>query len=209
MSRKTRYDYFKAFEKQAELAEKEADLLIETIDTFTTAEAVMDSIPPAHEVEHQGDEINHETYMAIAVDFITPIERDDILNLSQYLDDIIDDIEDVIQLFYMMDIHLMYDNTREMACIIKKSCESLRIAMTEFKNFKKSKLFKSSIVDVNSYEEDADELYTKLIRELHTVDKDNPMRVLVWSRIFNKMEICTDACEHVADTMSMVLLKNS
>jgi uncharacterized protein Yka (UPF0111/DUF47 family) len=115
----------------------------------------------------------------------------------------------VIQLFYMMDIHFMHKDAIGMAALIKKSCESLKVAMKEFSNFKKSPLFKQSIVDVNSYEEDADELYAKLIRNLHTIDKDNPMRVLVWSRIFSKMEKCSDACEHVADTMGTVLLKNS
>lgn len=209
MTRKQKYDYFKAFENQTDIALAEADLLIKTIQDFTTAEAVRDIMPDAHELEHKGDEINHATYTAIAVDFITPIDRDDILGISQSLDDIIDDIEDVIQLFYMMDIHFMHKDAIGMAELIKKSCESLKVAMEEFSNFKKSPLFKQSIVDVNSYEEDADELYAKLIRNLHTIDKDNPMRVLVWSRIFSKMEKCSDACEHVADAMGTVLLKNS
>jgi predicted phosphate transport protein (TIGR00153 family) len=209
MTRKQKYDYFKAFENQTDIALAEADLLIKTIQDFTTAEAVRDIMPDAHELEHKGDEINHATYTAIAVDFITPIDRDDILGISQSLDDIIDEIEDVIQLFYMMDIHFMHKDAIGMAALIKKSCESLKVAMKEFSNFKKSPLFKQSIVDVNSYEEDADELYAKLIRNLHTIDKDNPMRVLVWSRIFSKMEKCSDACEHVADTMGTVLLKNS
>lgn len=209
MARKEKYDYFKAFEKQTEIAMQESDLLIKTIEGFTTAEAVRDIMPDAHEFEHQGDEINHATYTAIAIDFITPIDRDDILEISQSLDDVIDEIEDVIQLFYMMNIHFMHKDAYDMACLIKKNCTSLRDAMGEFSNFKKSTLFKKAIVDVNTYEEEADQLYAKLIRNLHTVDEDNPMRVLVWSRIFSKMEKCNDACEHVADTMGTVLLKNS
>ena len=80
--------------------------------------------------------------------------------------------------------------------------------MEDFRNFKKSKTFKQLIVDVNTYEEEADRLYLKVIRKLHTEDNDNPMRVLVWSQIFDRMEKCCDACEHVADTMSTILLKN-
>ena len=47
-----------------------------------------------------------------------------------------------------------------------------------------------------------------VIRDLHTIDRENPMRVLVWSQIFDRMEKCCDSCEHVADLMNTVMLKN-
>ena len=126
----------------------------------------------------------------------------------RFLDNIIDYIEDVIQRFYMYDVHFMHHDALEFACLIKKSCEALDTAMEDFRNFKKSKKFKQLIVDVNTYEEEADQLYLQVIRKLHTHDRENPMRVLVWSQIFDRMERCCDACEHVADTMNTVLLKN-
>lgn len=208
MSKKRKFDYFEAFEKQAALAVTEADLLIEAIDTFTEAEDLKDVTDRAHEIEHEGDEINHAILKSVAVDFITPIEREDIINLSQSLDNIIDLIEDVLQRFYMYDVHIMHHSAREFAGLIKQSCEALSTAMEDFHNFKKSKKFKSLIVDVNTYEEEADQLFIKVIRNLHTHDRENPMRVLVWSQIFNCMEHCCDSCEHVADLMNTVMLKN-
>ena len=47
-----------------------------------------------------------------------------------------------------------------------------------------------------------------VIRDLHTTDCENTMRVMVWSRIFEHMENCADATEHAADCMSTILLKN-
>ena len=61
---------------------------------------------------------------------------------------------------------------------------------------------------MNTYEEHADTLYLKVIRDLYTVDRENPMRVLVWSQIFERMEKCCDACEHAADIMNGILIKN-
>ena len=81
-------------------------------------------------------------------------------------------------------------------------------AMEDFRNFKKSKMFKQLIIGVNDYEEEADQLYMTVIRKLHTHDRENPMRVLVWSQIFDRMEKCCDPCEHAADTMNSILLKN-
>ena len=63
-------------------------------------------------------------------------------------------------------------------------------------------------MDINSYDEEADELYKHVLRQLHTVENDDIMHVLVWSRIYERMEKCCDACEHAADIMSTILLKN-
>lgn len=208
MSKKTKFDYFDAFEKQTQVAVEEADLLIEAIEGFTEAENLRDVMERAHALEHKGDEINHSIFKTVATDFITPIEREDIINMAQCLDNIIDYIEDVMQRFYMYDVHFIHHDALEFAQLIKKSCEALERAMEDFRNFKKSKTFKQLIVDVNTYEEEADQLYLQVIRKLHTHDRENPMRVLVWSQIFDRMEKCCDSCEHAADTMSSILLKN-
>lgn len=208
MAKKNKYDYFSAFEKQAKLAIKEADLLIETIETFTSADQLDEAMAYAHNYEHDGDEVNHEIYKSIATDFITPFDREDIVELAVSLDNITDLIEEVIQLFYMYDIHEMHMQSADFAKLIKKCCEALREAMEDFRNFKKSKKFKHLIVAVNDYEEEADNRYVEVIRSLHTTDCDRPMYVHVWSSIFARMEDCCDACEHVADLMSTILLKN-
>ncbi|MFR1640259.1 MAG: DUF47 domain-containing protein [Eggerthellaceae bacterium] len=208
MGNKRKFDYFNAFEALSEVAVAEADLLIEAIEGFTEAGALGDTMTRAHELEHKGDEINHAIFKSVATDFITPIEREDIIELAQTLDDIIDYIEDVMQRFFMYDVHFMHRDASEFAGLIKQSCMALDRAMEDFRNFKKSKKFKSLIIDVNNYEEEADALFMKVIRSLHTDDRENPMRVLVWSQIFDRMEKCCDACEHAADTMNTILLKN-
>lgn len=208
MAKKQKFDYFDAFQKQTKVAVIEADLLIEAIRNFKTAEDLKPALEKAHSLEHEGDEISHDIFKYVATDFITPIEREDIIELTQYLDNIIDYIEDVIQRFYIYDIHFMHKDAEEFACLMKKSCEALDKAMEDFRNFKKSKKFKELIIDVNTYEEEADQLFLRVIRRLHTEDRENPMRVLVWSQIFDRMEKCCDACEHVADTMNSILLKN-
>ncbi|MEF9925282.1 MAG: DUF47 family protein [Eggerthellaceae bacterium] len=208
MGKKHRFDYFDAFENQAGIAVKEAQLLVETIKNFTTAEGLEAAMEKAHQLEHEGDEVNHSIYTAVATDFMPPIEREDILGLAQYLDEIIDYIEDVMQRFYMYDVHTMHHAAGEFAAIMLKSCEALEMAMGDFRNFKKSKKFKNLLIDVNTYEEEADLLFLKTLRHLHTDDKENPMRVIVWSQLYERMEKCCDACEHTADMMNSILLKN-
>ena len=208
MGRKHKFDYFGAFEQHSKLAVAESALLVETIAQFTEASALEENTQKAHEIEHEGDTINHKIFKTVATDFITPIDREDIIEMCQALDDIVDDIEDVMLRFYMYDIHSMHDQAIEFAKLIQGSCEALDKAMCDFRNFKKSKKFKSLIIEVNTYEEEADQLLMHVIRDLHTTDCENTMRVMVWSRIFEHMENCADATEHAADCMSTILLKN-
>lgn len=207
--KRNKYDYFQAFVNQTKIATSVSELLIQTIDTFTTAEDTKSAMEEAHNLEHKGDGINHETYLATARDFITPFDRDDILDISQSLDDVIDCEEKVIQQFYIMDVHFMHKNAHAMADIGRRSAKALYQAAMAFKGLKNGKEFHQRVKEVNSLEEEGDRMFAQLERKLHTVDNNNPMRVLVWSRIFNAMEACNDACEHAVDLMDSVMTKSS
>lgn len=209
MAKKDKLDYFSAFEELTHLAVEEANLLIQTIEEYTTPENLVPRMEEAHELEHRGDMINHKIFTAIATDFITPLEREDLVGITQNLDNVLDFLEDVFQYFYMYDIQFMQEDALEFAKLIKKSCEALDSAMGNFRDFKKSKTYRQFIVNVNDYEEEADRLYLQSMRKLFITYRDKPLVALVWAEIFGRMEKCSDATEHVADVMSTVYLKNS
>lgn len=209
MAKKDRFNYFDAFESQVAVAEEEIEVLIEAIENFSTADDLQPVLEKAHEIEHRGDEINHIILTNVSTDFITPIERGDIIELAQNLDTLTDMIEGIIQRFYMFDIHFMHPQAIEFAQIIRKSLKALRKAMGTFREFKKVKKIRAMVEDVNQLEEQADALYVETIRHLYTVDALNDaVRVEVWSRLFDRLEGTCDACETVADTMATIMLKN-
>lgn len=205
---KHKLNYFKAYEKLTGLAVQEADLLIEAMRTFTEASGYSDTMEQMHEFENQGDDINHDIFTAAAVDFMPPFDREDVVSLAQALDNVLDYIDDVLGHMYVYDIRSMPDDALRFAELIKKSVKALDHMMAEFHNFKKNKKFKQLVVDINSYEEEGDALYKEAMRRLHTVDNQDVMHVLVWSRIYERMEKCCDATEHAADIVSTILLKN-
>lgn len=209
MAKKERFNYFDAFESQVAVAEEEIEVLIDAIENFTTADDLQPVLEKAHEIEHRGDEINHIILTNVSTDFITPIERGDIIELAQNLDTLTDMIEGIIQRFYMFDIHFMHPQAIEFANIIRKSLKALRKSMGTFREFKKVKKIRAMVEDVNQFEEQADALYVETIRHLYTVDALNDaVRVEVWSRLFDRLEGTCDACETVADTMASIMLKN-
>ncbi len=209
MPKKDNFDYFDSFEALSEVVVAASDMLIDTIENFTSAEALSEAVAEARELEHKGDSINRAVYRHVGADFITPIERDDIIELAQTLDDIVDHTESVIRRMYMYDIHSMHPDALVFAQYIKRSCVALDSAMKDFRNFKKSKKFKTLILDVSKCEKEFDGLFMEIMRRLYTDDRKRPLRILIWTQIFERMEQCCDACEHASDVMNAILLVNA
>lgn len=207
---KEKFDYFRAFHDLTGKAIQEADHLIRIFENFDGADELYEDMQAVHEIEHAGDEINHAIFKNVARDFITPIDREDIISLSCNLDEILDLIEVSIQHIYMYDVHKVHEDAVTFAKLVKKSCVALHEctqSLLDRKNIRKE--IAERIVKVNDAEEEADLLYMDVIRKLYTKEKDKPVKIMVWSRIFHNMEECCDACEHASDVLRTVLLKNS
>ena len=80
--------------------------------------------------------------------------------------------------------------------------------MTLFADFKHSKELHNRIVQINSMEEEADKIFIDSMYRLHTTCTD-PLTIITWREIYLYLEKCADACEHVADIVESVIMKNS
>jgi len=63
------------------------------------------------------------------------------------------------------------------------------------------------VIRFNDIEGEGDQLYTEAVHTLFTTAAD-PLAVTAWVEIFARLERCLDACEHVADQVDTVLMKN-
>ena len=57
-------------------------------------------------------------------------------------------------------------------------------------------------------EEKEDDLFISSMRKLHVEEKD-VRNVIAWREIYTYLEKCADACEHVADIVGSVAMKNT
>ena len=160
-----------------------------------------------HQMEQEADAKKHEMMAALNVAFITPIEREDLVALSNNLDDITDAIEEVLLQMYMCNIQ---EVRQDVVLTIQKLLEcihSLWEVLKQFSEFKTSASIKGHIVKVNDLEEQGDHLYVENMHQLH---KEKEVRVIVtWRTIYECIEACFDTCEHTADIVEMVIMKNS
>ena len=199
--------YFDNFIACADYSRKAAQLLDKGMRQFDPAQ-IGDMIEEMHEVEHAGDEKKHELLNVLAKAFITPIEREDIILLGQNIDEVTDKIEDVLLRMYCNNIKSVRPDALEQVAVVIECCNELKEMLEEFPRFKNSKKLHEKIVNINTLEEKADQLFISSMRNLHTT-YDDPVMIIVWREIYIYLEKCVDACEHVADTVESVIMKNS
>ena len=171
-------------------------------------EKMADQMEAIHTIEHAADMEKHELLNTLIKAFITPIDREDIILLSQNIDDLTDNIEDVLIRIYYNNIRTIHPDALELMRIVCRCCEAVKVMMEEFADFRHSKKLHEQIIKINSMEEEADKVYIDSMHRLHTNCTD-PMTVMTWREIYSYLEKCADACEHVADTVESVIMKNS
>ena len=161
-----------------------------------------------HRIENQADADKHDMTEKLLHEFITPIEREDIMALAHQADEVVDALDELILRLYMYRAETMHAGAEDFAKLILDCCEQVAQTLPLMRDFKKPMLLRQHIVKINTLESDGDVLYTALTRELFS-KKDDPLYNIVWMRILSTMESCLDACEHVADVMENIILKNS
>ena len=204
---KKNYNYFKAFIDLSEYSLKAADVLIETLRKFNIKE-LEDKIKKMHDIEHTADIKKHELLNRLTREFLPPIEREDIISLSEKIDDVIDYVEDVLINISIFNVKSIPQEFIEFTEVIINCCKSMISALKEFENFKKSKTLHSEIVEINRLEEIGDKLYVNGVRNLFKNTTD-PIKLMVWKEIFDSLEKCCDACEDVANDIENIVMKNS
>ena len=207
MAKKQDSFYYENFSQCVACACQAAHYLEDALKNFQQERlhAMLDEL---HQVEHAADEKKHELSNVLARAFITPIEREDIILLSQSIDEVTDKIEDVMLRFYCNNIQAVRPDAIELGAVLVSCCEELRLLLEEFPDFRRSKKLREYIIHINTLEEQADKLFIDNMRRLHTSTTD-PLEIIRWREIYIYMEKCADACEHVADAVESVIMKNT
>ena len=198
-------NYFEILCKMAECSHKAASQLSEMMHNYTNVTKKADEI---HATEHEGDTLLHELVRALNIAFITPIDREDLIEIGNYIDSITDSIEDVANLFDMYSIHRVERPALEMAELAKSITQALLDAVKEFEHFRSSKKLNSLVVEVNRMEEKGDVLHRTTMKALFSKGDKSPLDIIKWKDIYDNMERIYDTCEDVADALEGIAIKN-
>ena len=207
MAKKNGYSYFAFFREMIDCACEAATALNSMFSDFQSANLRQEA-DAIHRIEHDADLKKHGMMSHLLREFLPPIDREDIVNISHVLDEVVDLIEEVAICLYMNNIQKCRPDVMPMVSLIAKQCEELKKLMAEFENYKKSDKLMESIIVINTLEEEGDRLYLEAMRSL-TLSCSDALELVAWRDIYSSLEDCCDACEKVADAVEEVVMKNT
>ncbi len=205
MMRKKPVNYFEGFVNLMEYTCEAANLLHDIFQRYNVSE-LEEKMEEMHAIEHSADIQRRIFVNKLARDFITPLEREDIMDLADAIDNITDNIEDVLLRLYMYNISAIREDGQKFTSVIVKCCNSLKHMLEEFHNYKKSEKINDLIYEVNRLEEVGDKLFTESIRNLYVTCKD-PIEIMSWDQTLHYLESCCDACEDASNIVESVIMK--
>lgn len=199
--------YFTNYVDAAEYACRAAAYLVQCLTNYDP-ENMKSMLESMHTLEHAADGKKHEMSVALAKAFVTPLDREDLASLSQSIDEVPDTIEEVLQHFYIGQIRTVLPAAVTFAQKLCVCCQQMKEMLCELENFKKSERLHALTIEINQSEEECDRFYLDAAMQLRS-QCDNVYDLLAWREIFDFMEDCADACEHVADSVETIVMKNT
>jgi uncharacterized protein len=155
--------------------------------------------------EQDGDRITHDIIRRLNETFVTPIDREDIYELTSALDDIVDYTEEVADYLILYKIEAPMEQAQRLAHVLLQSGRQIAEAMPRLRGFKDISHY---TVEINRLENDGDRIVREAIASLFDNGID-PMVVIRWKDIFERLEAAIDATEHVANILEGIVIKNS
>ncbi|HXE72585.1 MAG TPA: DUF47 family protein, partial [Candidatus Nitrosotenuis sp.] len=197
--------FFDMFVQQAEIICEMARLFGDLVHNFQDVEARVRQI---NDVEHRGDEVLHDILLRLDRTFVTPIDREDIHNLSNLMDDIIDFIQGSAARLRLFGIEKPNPALREMADLISQAAEVLLDGLRRLPNFVDISDLRKRMHDL---EDAGDEVNRRAVAELFKSVSNVPdvVELIKWKEIIENTEDVLDRFEDVFDVLESVVVKHA
>ena len=195
--------FFNILEQQADLVLKGAQLFKKMVNN---PENYAENMKEMRRIEHEGDEIVHKMIHRLHKSFITPIDQEDLADLTSLYDDVLDYIDSVANRIFMFEVKKPDEIIKEFASIIEKQVIEVNEALKHVRKMKQEEIENRS-KQVHSLENVADDLHDKAIIRLFK-EKD-PIKIIIMKEIYDFLENITDKCEDVCLVIQDIVLKNA
>lgn len=155
--------------------------------------------------EQEGDRITHDIIQRLNQTFVTPIDREDIYALASAMDDVVDFTEEVADYMGLYKIEAPMEQAQQLTRVLHQSARQIAEVMPRLRGFKDISHY---TVEINRLENDGDRITREAMASLFDNGID-PMVVIRWKDIFERLESAIDATEHVANIVEGITIKNS
>jgi hypothetical protein len=200
--RGTGREYFELFERAGANVARAGKLLEAMLAGFPDTHGLAQDIQVC---ERDGDQFTHELIARLNQTFVTPIDREDILNLASALDDIVDYTEEVADYLGLYKIEAPMAQAQSLAHVLAQATEQIALAIPLLRGFRDISQY---TLEVHRLENAGDRIVRGAIASLFEAGID-PMVVIRWKDIFERLEHAIDSTERVADVLDGIVIKNA
>jgi predicted phosphate transport protein (TIGR00153 family) len=161
--------------------------------------------------ERAADRVTHEINRAIHRTFITPIDRDQIHQLINTMDDVADLIQDSAETMALYDLRGVNEEIQRLTTLSVKCCERVKDAVKLLSRLADPSTAEAALKtceEIDRLESDADRVMRSAMSRLFREEPD-VREVLKLKAIYELLETVTDKCEDVANVIEGIVLEHS
>ena len=175
-------------------------------ELFAHPAQLQDHVKAIKAVEHKADQLTYEINARIDRSFVTPIDREDIHELSTRLDDVVDLLDGTARRAEMLHIGTQVrEPARKLARLLVEATEHIQRGV---KGIKRPKDVHASAIEVKRIEEEGDAIYHEAVGELFQ-GRPDPLDVIRWKEMYDVLEEAIDSCMAIVHSLESISLKNA
>jgi uncharacterized protein Yka (UPF0111/DUF47 family) len=142
-------------------------------------------------LEHEADNLTHDTIDRIDRTFVTPFDREDIHQLAQHLDEVVDLIDGCARRASIFHIKESRPHGVILSEVLLRATRCIEDAV---RKMKEPKTVSSANRQLKMLEEEGDSMYHEAVEELFSKSTD-AIEVMKWKELYDKIEDAIDQCE--------------
>lgn len=200
-----REKYYELFEELADKLEEGVTLFTEIIGNYAYSEYKVGKLK---EIEHEADHITHQVYKRMHRMFLTPMDREDIYLLANKMDSVLDEIESAAVRMYLYRMKAPAPELLKITEILGEAIGKIRRVVFSVRKKQDAALILSLCVEINTLENEADQLYRAAMVRLFEEEKD-AIELIKVKDIIGRIETAVDNCEDVSNIIEGIVLKYS
>lgn len=156
--------------------------------------------------EKRGNSIADELMKELLSNFVTPMDREDIHQLTKLLNSIIDHVHSAAIRLELYRITSINQELTKLAEILLVCTKELSLLVGKLDNMSELEKLSLHINTLHKLEEDGDQIYRGAIRRLFDEEKD-ALQVMKWKDIYDRLENAIDKCNDAGNIIMGVVLK--
>ena len=195
--------FYDLFYRQASLVRDGATAFVQVLEDWPAGQAHVDRL---NEIERNADDVGHAAIDLLNRTVVTPLGRDDILNLVSGIDDVLDTMDAAAQRMVLFEVDIVPPQLLALGQCLAESAARVVDLMAEFKGNRDPTRLRALYDDIRRLENDGDRILRSGLGGLFREHASNPLRILKLKDIFEMVEVAVDQCKAVSNTVAGLLL---